>query len=515
MNKKRITINMLAQMISLIIGIGINFILTPFITKQVGKEVYGFINLAFQMTGYVTIITTALNAMLGRYVMIKMSQKDYKSASMYFTSVTIVNMIFSVVLIFPVVFLILGLEYIINIPVQYVADIKLLWLFILGGFIASLGFEAYGVSGFVANRLDLISKRSIEGNIGRVILIVILYTIFPPKVWYFGIVYFLICIFIIITNVSFRKKLTPELELRKKHFNFKAVKELINIGVWNSINQLSNALIGGLDMIITNVFIGATSMALMGFAKSIPLYMIQFVGVVSGTFSPELTKTYAEGDNEKFQRQIIYSMKICGFICAVPIMGLICFGDEFFRLWLPVLSDKEVGIVQILSVLTLMHTAFDVHLYPLYSVNGILCKLRLPVFINFGVGIINVVGTILLLKYTNLGIYAVQIVSTTCMVLKVILFTPIYGAKIQNLKWYTYYPVLLRGVLGSAIILSLFIVIRNIFKIDGWMSFVPIVILAGGLGYIINFMVILDKEEKTKVITFIKKKMGRKNEKIL
>ena len=38
--KKRIAINMIAQFISFIVNIGINFYLTPYITANVGKEVY-------------------------------------------------------------------------------------------------------------------------------------------------------------------------------------------------------------------------------------------------------------------------------------------------------------------------------------------------------------------------------------------------------------------------------------------------------------------------------------------
>ena len=78
-NKKRIAVNMIAQFLAFVINISINFFLTPFITANVGKEVYGFVNLAFQTTGYVTIFTSALNAMVGRYITINLSKKDYDS----------------------------------------------------------------------------------------------------------------------------------------------------------------------------------------------------------------------------------------------------------------------------------------------------------------------------------------------------------------------------------------------------------------------------------------------------
>ena len=67
---KKIAIIMVAQIVSFVVNLLINFILTPYVTAKVGKEVYGFVNLAFQTTSYVTIFTAALNTMVGRYITI-------------------------------------------------------------------------------------------------------------------------------------------------------------------------------------------------------------------------------------------------------------------------------------------------------------------------------------------------------------------------------------------------------------------------------------------------------------
>ncbi len=60
--KKQIAINMVAQFISFFINVSINFFLTPYVTAKVGTDVYGFVNLAFQTTGYINLLTTALNS---------------------------------------------------------------------------------------------------------------------------------------------------------------------------------------------------------------------------------------------------------------------------------------------------------------------------------------------------------------------------------------------------------------------------------------------------------------------
>lgn len=504
--KKRIAINMIAQIISFIINIGINLKLTPYITAHVGKEVYGFVNLAFQTTGYITIITTALNAMLGRYVMIKLSQKDYESASIYFTSVTIINSLISIILITPSVILLLFLDKIIHIPSMFVPDVKLLWIFIFANFITNISSETYGISTYVSNRLDLSAKRNIESNIIKVVLLVMLYTFFLPKVWYIGMVTFVCGSYMIITNRYYLKKFVPKIKVKRKYFRWSVVKELVLIGTWNSINQLAQSLINGLDMIITNLYIGAVQMTLMGFAKSIPLYIMTLIGVVCNSFSPQLTKVYAQGDMKAFVKEVNISNKICGFICSVPILGYVAFGTSFFHIWLYTLTQKEVTVVQMLSILTILQTIFDVHIFSLYTVDSITCRLKVPVIVNLLIGIGNVVGTILLLKTTNLGVFAVQIVSSTLLVARVFLFAPLYSAYILKIKWSTFYFPLFKGMLSSGAILGLYFFVNKRIAIDSWLMLAIVGIICGIAGYIINYVVLLNKDEREMVRNFIFRK---------
>lgn len=509
-NKRRLAINMIAQILSFVINIGINFWITPYVTVHVGKEIYGFVNLAFQFTGYVTIITTALNSMLGRYVTIKLSQKDYKSASQYFTSVTFANVVLSLVMIIPTVVFIFFMEKVIHVPVGHILDVKILWAFILGSFLFNLMFEAYGVAFFATNRLDLGARRGIENNILKAVLLIGSYTIFIPQIWYIGAVSFISGIFLTVVNIKYATKLIPELQIKPQYFRWHAVKEVVLSGFWNSINLLSQSLISGLDIIITNLFIGAAEMTIMGFAKSMPMYISGFVGMISGTFSPPLMRTYAEGDEKKFLQELTTAMRICGFICSVPVIGFAVFGYDFYHLWLYMLSGSEIHTIQILSIMVLAQLILEVYIYPLYCVNTIKVKLMIPVFVSLGIGVGNVVGTLMLLRFTSLGIYSIQIVSGTLMVLKVVLFTPIYSAHILELKWYTFYRTLLMGAISSGAMILIFSGVRILLPIHNWFVFGVVCLFMGMIGYFINFWIVLRKRERTYVLLKISSMVGKK-----
>ena len=69
-------------------------------------------------------------------------------------------------------------------------------------------------------------------------------------------------------------------------------------------------------------------------------------------------------------------------------------------------------------------------------------------------GILNTIIVLILLKTTNLGIYAVAGVSTILNIIRATIFAAPYGAKLLNLKWYTFFPDIIKSVI-SVIILSI------------------------------------------------------------
>lgn len=508
--KKRIAINMIAQFISFIINIGINFYLTPYITANVGKEVYGFVNLAFQTTGYITIFTTALNAMVGRYITISLSKKNYTDAKMYFSSVMVANTIISAVMFLPSVFAVLFLDKWLQIPVQYVSDVKILWAFIFIDFFLSLCTNGYGVSTYASNRLDLSAKRNTERILLRAVILIAMFALMPAKVWYVGFTQFICGFFIIATNIYYTRTLVPELKFDKLLVKFSAVKELIKVGIWNSVQQLSAILINGCDMLITNIYVDAASMTMMGFAKTIPNYLMSIIGIVSGSFGPQMTILYGQGDMDKFVKYTKSAIKVCGFICSVPILGFIAFGTKFFSLWLPTLTIGEVNMVQILSIMILAQTVFDVYIYPLYTVNAITTRLRIPVLVSLGIGVANIFGSIILCKYTNLGVYAIQIVSSVLLTARVFFFAPLWAAYTLKQKWYTFYGPLFRGMASTTVVLFVFYMIVTHITIDSWIDLIVWAVICGAIGYAINYVIVLNRDERLMAKELVAKKLKLK-----
>jgi len=504
-NRKQIGMNIITQVIAFVINLIINFWLAPFIINNVGKEVYGFVGLANNFTSYITVFTVALNGMLSRYITIALTKKEIEKARVYFTSVTIVNIICSCILSFLSAIFILNMDRFLDIPQIHVIDIKILWGFIFLSFLISLALSSYSVSTFASNKLSFSAYRNMLGYLIRAAALVFLFYTFVPHVWYVGLSALLIAIYKCAYDVYYKNKLTPDLIVNKKYFDFKSIKELISVGMWNSLNQLQNVMNNGFTLLLTNLFIGANEMSLYSYSKMVPLQLLSLIGMISNSFAPNMTVTYAKKTKEEFVKTTGSAMKICGFLCSVPIVGLIVWGQDFFKLWLDGLNNDEIIKVHLLSILTIAPNIMGVYIYPLYTVNTITKKLKTPVLISLGIAVINLISAYILLKTTNLGVFSIAITSTILWIIRIITFVPMYAAHSLNMKLSIFYPYLLKGMLSNVIVFIAMSVIHHFIAVNSWRDMVVAALVAAIIGYAINFMLILSKTEREILLSKIKR----------
>lgn len=507
---KQFSINFATQILSFAINLAISFLLTPYVLEFIGKDVYGFVNLANNFTSYVTVFTVALNGMLSRYVTISYAKKDYDSVSRYMSSVVLTNVgIMLIMLPISVVFVI-NLEKFINLPSSAMLDIKILFLLIFASFCMNLPGGCFYSCTYAVNRLDKANISSLISSALRIGILLIMLLSLTPHVWYVGFASMVCTVYLIIAYKHYQKKFMPEIEIAFRYFDWKTVKELVGIGIWNSISQLSQLLLTGLDLVIANVMVNVLSMNLLSYAKMIPSQLLSLLAAISGIFAPVMTIAYGKENREEFIKETNFAIKCSGFLCSVPIIGLVVFGESFFRLWLKALSVEEIHTVAILSILTILPQIFSVYIYPLYSVNTITTKIKLPVLVTIGYGILNVIVVYWLLCLTNLGIYAVAGVSSVLSVLYIFCFVPNYAAYTIDAPRLIFYRPLFRGLLCNIVLIIVFNIIRCVYSIKNWTSFFFICILAACIGYLSIFFILFNRQERGKLIRFIQVKAGRK-----
>lgn len=360
--------------------------------------------------------------------------------------------------------------------------------------------STYNVVTFATNRLDLSAIRSIQSNLLKLIILIVLFSVFKPNVWYLGTASIICTIFIFITNINYRRKLLPNLKVKYKYFDFKIIKELLSSGIWSVITKLGQILSDGLDLLISNVLISASSMGILAIAKTIPNAIMSLLITISSVFYPQITIYYAQNDMQKLVNEVKKSMKMSGVFTGISMSVLIVLGYDFYSLWVP---NESINKIQILSIITAAGIIVQGSINPLYGLFTIVNKLRINSYVILSQGIINTIVVLILLKTTNLGIFAVAGVSSLTSMIRDLIYAPIYAAKCLNISKLTFYDIIMKYVIfTSVLILSNFLLCSFIDK-SSWIGLILSGIVCVIVSIIYVYIILLDEDEQL----FIKNKI--------
>ncbi len=508
-SNKQISINLIASVISFAVNVGINFFLTPFLVKELGTEAYGFIGLANNFVQYATIITAALNSISGRFISIEYHRGNIEKASKYFSSVFVANLFLAGVMLAGSAILTCCLESFLDIPDDILVSVKITFALTFLTYVISVVTAIFTTAAFVKNRLDINSIRDIISNLIKVAIVVLLFAFLPAKLYYLALATLASSIFLLLANISVKRKILPDVQIKLSNFSFLLVKTILLSGVWLSLAQLSGVLMTGLDLLICNLTISSTIMGILSIARTVPMCIGNLITMLGNVFTPHYTIMYANNNIDGLIKEVKFTSKIVSFIMTVPLAGFIAFGRQFYTLWQPTKTPEEIVMIQALSVLTCAMYLFSCHTQCLMMLYNVCNKLKAPVFVTLGIGIISTLTVILVLNFGDLGdngVYVIAGVSSLLMSIRALTFMPIYSAKILGRKWNTFYGTIIRGCLAFVVAVTLFIIVSNLIVIDSWLSLIAVCLGFGAIGYLICIPVLFSKSEiKVFINKFVKK----------
>lgn len=509
MNKeRRLIVNMVASIITLLINLGINFLLTKYIVNTIGSEAYGFVNLANSMANYAAIITVALNSVAGRFITISYHRDDKEEANQYFNSVLFANLILALMFAIVGIFIVFKLENLIHIPSELIVSVKQLFTFVFLNFILSIMSTLFTVATFITNRIYISSVINAISYILKAILFYTLFSVLPTSVAIIGLVSVICTVFILFANLHFTKTLIPDIHIRPRDFSIIKIKTLLSAGIWNSVTSLSQLLSDGLDLLVSNLFISALAMGQLSIAKTLCSVLNMVVSNISSLFTPQLTYYYAKKDTNNLLIELKANMVITSMFANIPFCILIAFGKDLLKLWV---SSQDINKIYILLILTVIHFLITPPVNCLFSIFLITNNLRKNSLYWLGISLLNIVLVLGLLKVTSLGIFAIAGVSTITGIISYLTFVPIYGAKCLKQRNTIFYPVIFRYLIVTLLIMLVFIIINiNMVIVNNWINLGIKACISSLIGFLINYLFLFNKNERNKFNMLIKNKLVKK-----
>lgn len=229
---------------------------------------------------------------------------------------------------------------------------------------------------------------------------------------------------------------------------------------------------------------------------------------VSGIFLPEMTQLYAEENIAGFTNAIKRSIKILALIFNIPVVFLIVYGKNFYNLWQPTLEPIELQILSLLTICTILVSGSTAAVFGIFTITN---RLKFHSLTSLGGGLLNIIVVIVLLKIAPIkyGVYIVAGVSSALIILRNYFVTFPYAAKCIGQSWFVFHIPSLKTILGVTVTSIIGIGIKFIYNPMSWYTLIGAGVVIAVISTIVNWYIVLQKEDRKYLKQFIRKKVKR------
>lgn len=487
---------------AMVILLGINFFLTPFVTEKLGADAYGFITLANNIVSYAMMLTTALNSFATRYIAVEYHRGNCRGASCYLSSLLIANGAVCAVIFTAMLVFVININGILQVPDHLLNDVQYLFVLVFVNFLFTNGSAAFSSAAYVKDRLDLYGLFQSLSYVVEALALIVLYLVLPPHVLYFGVGIALAGLVLLSGNIYIYRKVCPEIQVSFSLFSFSAVKTLLFSGLWNSFNQLGNILNSGLSLLVANMFLNPIAMGQVAISQVFTTVSRRLYQLISQVYQPRLLKYYSNGDMTNLCSELTSAMKVSALIGCLIFAGYWSLGLVFNSLWIP---SQDINLIYKLALVVLFSEIAVAPIFPLYFIYTLTVKNKIPAIVTIIGGISSVVLMAALIKL-GFGAFSVVIPTTliNCIINGVV--NPLYMARCLRIKLSTFFPTLLRVDLLGIVMCMLFTVLRNAICPITWLSFCVCAILCLVVGLLAFLVIAFDPNERKQLLSFVNRK---------
>lgn len=500
--KAQTMLNITSGILTMTVQLAVNFFLSPYIVKTLGEEANGFIQLANNFVTYASLLTIAFNSMAGRFISVSYHRNEDTNVKKYYSTTYICNILISIALLVVSIFIVINLDRIIKIEITPVSEVKLLFCFVFLNFIANLFLSIYGIALFVQNRIYIQNVINLFRAVLNAVLLLGVFYALPARIFYVSFISLILTTMSIPILRFFQHKYMPRLKIDTHFFCWSALFEMVKSGIWNTVNQCGNMLMTGFDLLLANWFINPIQMGILSVAKIIPNAISQLAGMLNTSFAPSITMEWAKGDKDVTIKRLRSSMKISSVMVSIPIITFSFYSKWFYQLWMPTLDSSLLSALSFLSCMAFIPWAGPQALYNVYTAAN---KLKINSITFVISGCMNVLIVYCLLLNTNMGVYAIASVSSIISIIRNLVVTAPYTAKILGLKWHVFYKDVLISIICCSINFLVAALVSRFIYGGGWLMLVGAVLITCFLTFILDMIFILDKRERVSLLRYVRR----------
>ncbi len=447
-SQRRLPLNVFANLGVLLAGIGVGVWQTPFLIDRLGVPAYGQIGLLRSISDYGMLAAFTMTACVHRFVAMGVNVGDWGQASRYYASAFYALLVLCGGTLLAGVGVQAWLPAWIGSPERYHGAIRgLFMLMLLSSCLGVLNSPFMSIP-LARHRFDFIGAMRLAGFAVQVGLLVILFAMGSATMTYVGWAYVGKEIIVFIGAVWLSIVMAPRIRLALRDVDWKAVREMGGMSLWALVDRIGFLLYFSVDLLVINLLLGSLATGYYAPIAQLGTLLSMFIVAVTNVFWPMAYEHVAKNRIADLSRAVPRTTKFMGLVVALPV-GLLCgLAGPVLEFWLGA-QWRNMG-----PLLTLLIAPYAINyaLQHLYSVTHAMNLVRIPALVTVAGGVLNLVLSVALVKWTQLGLYGVALATGVALALRNVGFTTWYISRVLNVSMACILRNLLPGVAVTAVV---------------------------------------------------------------
>jgi O-antigen/teichoic acid export membrane protein len=382
-------------------------ILIPLFVGQVGKESYGIVVLLLGIVGYAELFDLGLKPALVRNLTAeKLDQKSENEVFIAALAGSAFYFIVSIIFLVPAIFF-LGARF--GLPTQLVES-PIIYLFVFFYLFINIINPIFSALLISKNRFDLVNYRSSFFSILGIGLTILLVWVTDLSYYAWMIATLLSKTMELLVLVFLSKKYFPYLGIHFSLFSWKRLGSLIGFGWKMLLSKWNKKIKFDSDPLVLSYFLGPASLAIYRPGSALVQSIRPIVSSMAGQLFVSASKAHRDENKKSLQFLLISGSKFT-VLAYLPIFFTFCFyGEWMISLWLgKAYQAQDIHLIyQVLVFWSLIDLFFYIE-GSAYSILFGINQLDFMIKADLVVSIINIICSVILIKYFQMGILSVLI----------------------------------------------------------------------------------------------------------
>lgn len=307
-------------------------VLTPFILRSLGQELYGAWALIGSITGYYGLLDLGFRAGLTQDPTRYLSTGEHDEMNRTASTGVFLLLTMGIVCLLLALGTALALPRFVQLPAETVRRAQIAVAIMGIGFAAQFVFFTYSALLTALQRFDIANAIGVTTRLATTVL-----TYVALKKGGGLVALSVIATASLLADYGLRTmasiRLVPQLRVRPSLISAASARQFVGYGVWNALVQGGVRLILYSDALVIGMVVGAAAIAPFAIAVSLVSYFSDLLVPIPQVFFPVFTRLDARGDRDELRRVYVRSSRLLLLVCGAAAALCVFMAYDFINLW--------------------------------------------------------------------------------------------------------------------------------------------------------------------------------------